>query len=81
MATVAASPTYAGTQTGEHTGLWSWLTTVDHKRIGVLYLYTSLFFFLFGGLEAVSAPRSLVASSALLNSSRWASPPKSRAAV
>src|SRR5678810_1021964 len=43
----------AGTESGEHTGLWSWLTTVDHKRIGVLYLYTSLFFFLFGGLEAV----------------------------
>jgi len=53
MATVAASPSYAGTESGEHTGLWSWLTTVDHKRIGVLYLYTSLFFFLFGGLEAV----------------------------
>ena len=53
MATVAASPTYAGTTSGEQTGLWSWLTTVDHKRIGVLYLYTSLFFFLFGGLEAV----------------------------
>jgi cytochrome c oxidase subunit 1 len=53
MATVAASPSYAGTESGEATGLWSWLTTVDHKRIGVLYLYTSLFFFLFGGLEAV----------------------------
>src|SRR5690349_3467058 len=53
MATVAASLTYAGAESGEHAGLWSWLTTVDHKRIGVLYLYTSLFFFLFGGLEAV----------------------------
>jgi cytochrome c oxidase subunit 1 len=53
MATVAASPTYAGTTSGGQTGLWSWLTTVDHKRIGVLYLYTSLFFFIFGGLEAV----------------------------
>jgi cytochrome c oxidase subunit I len=53
MATVAASPSYAGTESGEQTGLWSWLTTVDHKRIGVLYLYTSLFFFIFGGLEAV----------------------------
>jgi cytochrome c oxidase subunit 1 len=31
----------------------SWLTTVDHKRIGVLYLYSSLFFFLVGGLEAL----------------------------
>jgi cytochrome c oxidase subunit 1 len=33
-------------------GIWSWLATVDHKRIGVLYLYTSLFFFLWGGIEA-----------------------------
>ncbi len=37
----------------EPTGVMSWLTTVDHKRIGVLYLYTSLFFFLVGGLEAL----------------------------
>lgn len=34
-------------------GLWSWLTTVDHKRIGLLYLGTSLLFFLIGGLEAL----------------------------
>ncbi len=37
----------------EPTGVMSWLTTVDHKRIGVLYLYSSLFFFLVGGLEAL----------------------------
>ena len=35
------------------TGIWSWLTTVDHKRIGVLYGYTSFIFFLLGGLEAL----------------------------
>src|SRR5215213_3582486 len=55
MATTAA-PSHAAPGAhayGEHNGLWSWLATVDHKRIGVLYLYTSLFFFLFGGLEAV----------------------------
>ncbi|MDI3339526.1 MAG: cytochrome c oxidase subunit I [Sphaerobacter sp.] len=33
--------------------LWSWLTTVDHKRIGKLYFFTSLFFFLVGGLLAL----------------------------
>ncbi len=38
---------------GEQSGLWSWLTTVDHKRIGTLYLYTALSFFIVGGLEAV----------------------------
>ena len=31
----------------------SWLTTVDHKRIGILYIVTSLFFFAFGGLLAL----------------------------
>jgi cytochrome c oxidase subunit 1 len=33
-------------------GVWGWITTVDHKRIGKLYLFTSLFFFLVGGIEA-----------------------------
>ncbi len=31
---------------------WSWITTVDHKRIAVLYLVTALAFFVLGGLEA-----------------------------
>ena len=37
--------TYKGT-------VWDWLTTTDHKKIGTLYLFTALFFFLVGGLEA-----------------------------
>ena len=31
----------------------AWLSTVDHKRIAVLYLLTALFFFVIGGLEAL----------------------------
>jgi cytochrome c oxidase subunit 1 len=31
----------------------SWLTTVDHKRIGLLYICTSLVFFAFGGILAL----------------------------
>src|ERR687898_3213686 len=38
---------------GEKTGLWSWVTTVDHKRIGILYGSTAFFFFLVGGIEAI----------------------------
>ena len=34
-------------------GLWSWLTTIDHKRIGILYGVTALLMFLVGGLEAL----------------------------
>ncbi len=35
------------------TGLISWLTTVDHKKIGMLYGGFAIFFFLVGGLEAL----------------------------
>ncbi len=48
-ATTAAAPAasiYAG-------GVWSWITTVDHKRIGILYGVSAFIFFLLGGLEAV----------------------------
>ncbi|UUZ82935.1 cytochrome c oxidase subunit I [Paenibacillus sp. P26] len=36
-----------------HTGLMDWLTTVDHKKIGILYLIAGGLFFLLGGLEAI----------------------------
>jgi cytochrome c oxidase subunit I len=35
------------------TGWTSWLTTTDHKRIGILYLYTTFLFFIVGGVEAL----------------------------
>ncbi len=35
------------------TGLVSWLTTVDHKRIGVLYGISAIGFLLLGGVEAL----------------------------
>src|SRR5260370_37048395 len=31
----------------------AWLSTVDHKRIAVLYLLAGLFFFVIGGIEAL----------------------------
>ena len=37
----------------EAKGAWSWVYTLDHKRIGVMYLYTTLFFFLLAGFAAV----------------------------
>ena len=38
---------------GSGGGLMSWLTTTDHKRIGLLYFYTAFAFFLIGGLDAL----------------------------
>jgi cytochrome c oxidase subunit I len=35
------------------TGAWSWLTTVDHKKIGIMYCVTAFIFFLVGGMEAL----------------------------
>jgi cytochrome c oxidase subunit I+III len=37
----------------ERPGLGTWLTTVDHKKIGVKYIYTSFVFFVVGGLETL----------------------------
>jgi cytochrome c oxidase subunit 1/cytochrome c oxidase subunit I+III len=37
----------------ERPGVLGWLTTTDHKRIGILYLFTALAFFAAGGVEAL----------------------------
>jgi cytochrome c oxidase subunit I len=34
-------------------GLWSWLTTLDHKRIGLMYMACVLSFFFVGGIMAM----------------------------
>ena len=36
----------------KRTGLWSWLTTVDHKKLGIMYIVSS---FLFLGLASIEA--------------------------
>ena len=35
------------------TGFWSWFTTVDHKKIGLLYGFTAFLFLIVGGAEAL----------------------------
>lgn len=74
MATIAAAPPYTQAKAAPaDTGLWSWLTTVDHKRIGALYLITGLFFFVVGGLEAaviraqLAVPNANVVSADMYN--------------
>ena len=34
-------------------GIVNWLTTIDHKKIGIMYGVSALFFLLLGGLEAL----------------------------
>lgn len=36
-----------------HSGIWYWLGTVDHKKIGTMYGIVSFFWFIMGGIEAL----------------------------
>ncbi|MFA6542448.1 MAG: cbb3-type cytochrome c oxidase subunit I, partial [Bacteroidota bacterium] len=38
-------PSFFEVSTNKHKGILLWLLTVDHKRIGLMYLYTMMFFF------------------------------------
>ena len=51
MASRAETPTYPVPWT--YGRVASWIATVDHKRIGILYIATSLVFFLAGGVMAL----------------------------
>ncbi|MEK7214784.1 MAG: cytochrome c oxidase subunit I [Chloroflexota bacterium] len=53
MATITGSMAGVLRRPTSHAGVWGWMTTVDHKRIGVLYGVTSFIFFLIGGIEAL----------------------------
>jgi cytochrome c oxidase subunit I len=50
---MATTEAHAPTAMSKRAILWDWLTTVDHKKIGILYAATSLVFFVLGGLEAL----------------------------
>jgi cytochrome c oxidase subunit 1 len=43
------------------TSAYEWLTTTDHKKIGQMYLASSLIFFLLGGLQALGIRSQLAA--------------------
>jgi cytochrome c oxidase subunit 1 len=55
------------------TGWRSWLFTVDHKKLGLMYGVSAMFFFLVGGIEALlirtqlAAPDNTVLSASLYN--------------
>ncbi|MEP6973557.1 MAG: cytochrome c oxidase subunit I [Actinomycetota bacterium] len=54
------------------TGGWSWFTTVDHKKIGLLYGLTAFIFFVIGGSEALLIRAQLARpDQTLLNASQY----------
>jgi cytochrome c oxidase subunit 1 len=53
--------TLAPTTARYRTSAYEWLTTTDHKKIGQLYLASSLLFFLLGGIQALGIRSQLAA--------------------
>ena len=47
-------------------GWLRWLTTTDHKKIGILYLYATFLFFILGGVEALIMRLQLAQSNSTL---------------
>ena len=65
MATTSASPAEARLELlervwAERRGLLGWITTTDHKRIGILYFFTALIMFGAGGIEALLIRTQLI---------------------
>lgn len=50
---MAAHTDYLFRSANGRSGLWDWLTTVDHKKIAILYLAAGFLFFIIGGIEAL----------------------------
>src|SRR5436190_12742291 len=55
MATTALTPAAVGYRSG----LYEWVTTTDHKKIGILYVVNSFVFFFLGGLFAIGVRSQL----------------------
>ena len=53
MASVSASASRGVRRPAALTGFWSWATTVDHKKIGIMYGVAAFVFFIVGGVEAL----------------------------
>ena len=51
MATSVATPEALGHE--EVGGVWGWITTVDHKKLGILYIVTAIGFFIMSGILAL----------------------------
>jgi cytochrome c oxidase subunit I len=60
-AAVTPRPLGVFTRPQATTGWRSWLTTIDHKRIGIMYGSAAMFFFLLGGVEALAIRTQLAA--------------------
>jgi len=74
MSTITTDASHAGGHHHDHhdvsylqpkggaiTTIWDWMTTIDHKKIGVMYMFATLFAFFIGGLFALAVRLELFA--------------------
>jgi len=53
MATIVETPPVSPAAAEPKGGLWAWVTSVDHKKIGIMYGIAAIVFFVIGGIEAL----------------------------
>ncbi|HYE01872.1 MAG TPA: cbb3-type cytochrome c oxidase subunit I [Phycisphaerales bacterium] len=56
-----AHASYLAPKGGVWTTVWDWASTIDHKKIGVMYLVAILFMFFLGGMAALAVRLELFA--------------------
>jgi len=61
---MATATTYPERAVSEPRGIAAWITTVDHKRIGIMYTVTAFIFFALGGILALLIRTELAAPGA-----------------
>jgi cytochrome c oxidase subunit 1 len=70
-AVIGDRPRPAKNYLNETTGVWSWMSTVDHKRIGIMYLVAVSTAFLIGGIFALLVRLSLLNPQHTLFGKHW----------
>ncbi|MGN6484442.1 MAG: cbb3-type cytochrome c oxidase subunit I, partial [Thermomicrobiales bacterium] len=50
---IPTAPASASATASRSGGVYAWVTTVDHKKIAIMYILAATVFFVLGGLEAV----------------------------
>lgn len=53
MATTVEAPPVSPPAAEPRGGIWAWATSVDHKKIGIMYGVSAIVFFIIGGVEAL----------------------------
>jgi cytochrome c oxidase subunit 1 len=71
MASTALPQSRTAKPPKEDVGFWSWFSTVDHKKLGIMYIGFAMFFFIVAGIEALLIRLELAAPGRQLLSAQF----------